>query len=462
MAGPQSLNSQIHDHNQLYSIRGVLYIYHMSNALTVLTASPSSRLHRRLFSEAAERVGCGFRLAGVITLLYAALAIGLHDPVLHGDELRYYDDARHLTEGWFVSDEFPRIYNGPGYPAVLAVLVAIDAPILAMRLLGSLMVGLSAWLLWQVARRFMTVGWAAGFVIVCSFHPSLLRNAHLLMTEPMTQLAAAGFLWAFVRVFDEGKWRRWVVLSALALVFWAMTRVFMGHVILATTLGSLALLLLPAARRVAARTAMVTGLAFLMCVPYLIYTHGKAGGWLTWSTSTGEMLYWMTSHEGGENGLWYDDSQVFQHPELSARHGPFLKGLHAMGHLEREAEMKRVAMQRIKENPLAIGKNWVCNVCRLFFGFPRSLEREKLNTLGYVVINGGLLVGLLAGGLLTWWRRERLPDVVIPLLLMATFFVGGSTLAPALPRYLMGIWMVVAFVACVSLSRFEWRKIGKI
>ncbi len=401
----------------------------------------------------------GALMAAALAVVYAALALGLHGSALAGDELRYYDDARHLVEGWFVSDENPRIYNGPGYPLVLAPLVAWGAPLLVMRLMGAVMVGLSAWFLWLAARRWMSAGWTAGFVLFCSLQPGLLRSAHLLMTEPLTQLCAAAFLWLFVSALEARRWAGWALAAGAVLACWAMTRVFMGHVIMATLVASGLLLLWGAARKVMGRTMWVMTVALVFCIPYLAYTKAKTGGWMTWATSSGEMLYWMTSYEGGENGHWYSDEQVFSRPELDRRHGAFLRQVAKLSHLERDAAMKEVAVQRFKADPVAVGRNWVCNVSRMLFGFPRSLELERLSPLVHVVVNGGLVCGLVLGVGLVVWRRERVTWSLLPLGLMAAFYVGGSSLAPALPRYFLGVLPVVALVTFGLLSRVPWGRL---
>ena len=405
------------------------------------------------------RPGLGLVMAVAVTLLYALLTLLQHRPLLEGDEIRYHDDAKHLVEGWFVSDENPRIYNGPGYPLVLAPLVAWDAPLISMRLLGALMLGLSAWLFWLVARRWMSPRWAAAFVLFCALQPGLLRSAHLLMTEPLTHLCAALFLWLFVCALETRRWVPWALAAAVVLACWAMTRVFMGHVIVASLVACAVLLVWRAARATLVRSLVVLVTAFLLCVPYLKYTSSKTGGWMTWATSSGEMLYWISSYEGGENGHWYSDVQVFANPKLDARHGAFFREIEVMSHLERDAAMKEVAIRRIKADPLAVLGNWVCNVSRMFFGFPRSLETEKLSSLVYLGVNGTLIGGLVAGAGLAIWRRQSVPWAILPLGLVAAFYIGGSSLAPALPRYFLGILPVVALLAFGLLSRVPWSRL---
>lgn len=402
----------------------------------------------------------GKALALSVTILYTFLAWYLHTPLLEGDEVRYFDDVQNLLNGYFVSDDRPRIYNGPGYPFMLYPFVALGLPVIVLRVLGAVMIGFSAWFYWLAARRVMPARWSVVMVLVCSLHPNLMKQGHMLMTEPLTHLCLAVFLWAFVRTQQESlAWKRWAVLAAAAIWWLTMTRVFMGHVITAMIVGSLIAMAFPRLREVARRTFLIMAGAFVLCTPYLAYTHSKTGSYLLWSTSAGELLYWLTSHEDGENGHWYHDDEAINRPDLAKNHRDFFLSILPLKPLEREAVMKKVAIERVKANPAAFVKNWVCNVSRLFFGFPRSLEREKLSSLVLVMINGTLLSGLAVGLLLAWKRREALGGAETMFLLMTFFYIGGSTLAPALPRYFFGIVPVVVFVALTLLSRVPWNRL---
>ena len=400
-------------------------------------------------------------LSVVVVVAYAALAWMMHPNQLEGDEQRYYQDAVNLTQGFFVADDHPRIFNGPGYPFFLYPFVSLGVPTMAIRFTGAFMIGLGAWFLYLAGRRLMKPTWALGLATWCSFHPNLMKQGHTLMTEPLTHLTLAVFLWAFIHAVQaDGKvWRKWGLLAAVSIWWLAMTRVFMGHVITAMIGGSFLLMSFSRYRSAARRSLAVMLGALLLCAPYLRFTHSKTGSYFLWSTSAGELLYWLTSHENGENGHWYHEDEVMGRSDLAVSHAAFFKSIHGLGPLERETEFKRVALERIKADPVMFVRNWICNVSRLFFGFPRSLEVEKLTSLPLVVFNGSLLAGLGIGLLLAWMRRDPLSPVVVLCLLMAAFYTGGSTLAPALPRYFLGTVPVVALVAAVLLSRVPWSRL---
>jgi 4-amino-4-deoxy-L-arabinose transferase-like glycosyltransferase len=399
-------------------------------------------------------------LSVLVVLAYWLLAALLHPAGLEGDEQRYYDDAVRLTQGYFVSDDHPRIFNGPGYPFFLYPFVKAGASLTVIRFTGALLIGCSAWFLFLAARRLMPDGWALATAAFCSFHPNLLRQGHMLMTEPLTQVLLAVFLWCFIQALQrERHWIRWAVGAAVSIWLIAMTRVFMGHVITAMIVFSASLILLKPIRTEARKTFYIMLGAFLLCTPYLRFTHQKTGSYLLWSTSAGELLYWLSSHEGGENGHWYHESEVFTRPELKERHADFFRSIEPLGPLEREAKFKEAAVARIQESPKAFVWNWFANVTRLFFGFPRSLEPEKLTTLPLFICNGLLLAGTVLGLLLAWVRRESVGPTLGLLLLMSFIFTGGSTLAPALPRYFLGIVPVIAVAAAALLSRLPWSQL---
>ncbi len=396
-------------------------------------------------------------LAFGLMLAYFALALVLHPAELEGDEQRYYQDVINLTHGYFVADEFPRIFNGTGYPFFLYPFVKLGLPVIWMRLSGAVMIGAAAWFLFLAGRLVMSKPWALAMAAWCSLHPNLLKQGHTLMTEPMCHLFLSIFLWSFIHALrSHRKWLAWGILAALSIGWLTMVRVFTGHVITAMIFGSAAICWFPAYREAAKRSLTVMVAALLLCVPYLSYTHAKTGHYYFWSTSAGELFYWLSSHQNGENGVWYHEDEVMRRPVLAVGHADFYRQIRNLGPLERDAAFKKAAFERVASDPMAFAKNWICNVCRLFFGFPRSLEIERLSCFPIIAVNGTLLLGLMAGLWLSWVRREPLEPPLVLLLLMAGFYTGGSTLAPALPRYFVGIVPVIALITASLLARVPW------
>jgi 4-amino-4-deoxy-L-arabinose transferase-like glycosyltransferase len=398
-------------------------------------------------------------------VLYTALAFICHSDQLIWDEPRYLDCARELSKGHLASENNTDFINGPGYPVVLWPFVAAKVSLIWPRILNALFIAVSGVLLHRTVRHYAGMRWATAAALMVVLHPNLLRLGPYLMTEPLTLFCVCAFIWAFTSALRAPchSWR-WIAAASFAFAYLIMTRVIFGHVVLVMLIGALgAMLFFKSIRTALARTALISALTFALCIPYLAYTKANTGQNLCWSTNGGELLYWMTSHNPGENGHWfsYDDATTL--PELAPNHKEFIVRVNKLTVPEREAEFAKAAREHFQSSPAAVARNWVCNVSRLFFGFPRSFRAEEVIILPIILFNAPLLF-LLAAAVLVAARRPRsVPPEIAILFIFALIYFGGSTLASGLPRYFLIItpplWLFVSTVlhrnVRVSLERMH-------
>ncbi len=397
-----------------------------------------------------SRYGPGLWLMGVVALIYAVLAIFRHSEVFIWDEGRYWKYALHLLDGYYVTDQNPDFVNGPGYPILLMPFAAWKQ-LLAARLLNALLMAGCAGFVWLTVRRYAGQGWGLVAAAFCSLHPTLVWMSFAIMTEPLAMFCLSGFVWSYCLALSATeKAARWIVVAAVFFGWLTLTRVFFGHVLMATAAVCLPLLLWRAWRVQVRRTLLILAGAFVICVPYLIHTWQKTGQVLCWSTNSGELLYWMTSHQEGENGHWFSTQDAQESEHLEDAHFRVYTQILKLPVLQREAAFKELAKQNLKEAPAEVAYNWVCNLSRLAFGFPRSHQPEELRTVVLIGTNGPFLLAALLALPLGLWFWRRLPVEVILLQIPMLFYVGGSSLAPALPRYFILIspivWVAVALI----------------
>lgn len=395
-------------------------------------------------------------LLGGTLLFYVAVTRLSHEPGLIWDEARYLDYARNLTAGFYAEPENPDIVNGPGYPLILAALLKLNAPLTVMRLLNAVFMALAGWFTFRAVRLGAGWRWGLAAALATVLHPSLVRTAPYLMTEALTVCCTAGFAWGLVAALRAERWPWGAVLGAGFAFGWLiLTRVFFGNVLMAVLPLLVAGWVLWKGRRPALQRALaVMAAAFLMCVPWLAYTKSQTGENLCWSTNGGELLYWITSTNPGENGHWFSVEDAQEKPELAPNHAAFYKPYYELPVAEREARFKQRAKENLKANPAGVFKNWLSNVCRLLFGFPRSFYAEELLTVALIVINGPILLLMAAAfviGLLRW--RELGPETVM-LAALVFIYLGGSSLAPSLPRYSVVILPWAGVAAAAVLSRY--------
>ncbi|MDZ4288473.1 MAG: hypothetical protein U0984_10975 [Prosthecobacter sp.] len=380
----------------------------------------------------------GLLIVVTVLVAYAALAFMRHSSHLVWDEVRYLKYAERLTHGYYVNPGNPDFVNGPGYPIVLMPFTGGGEAWLWARLLNAFFMAGAAGFVWLTVRCYAGTAWAAAAAVLVGFHPTLLWMGFALMTEPLAMFCLCGFVWSFCNALwlPGRQARRWIISASLFLGWLVLTRVFFGHVLVATACACL--LLLPFLRAwgtALRRTLLIMSGAFLLCVPYLAHTWQKTGQVLCWSTNSGELLYWMTSTHSGENGHWFSIEDAQDVPEVASEHAEFYARTQALPVLEREAAFKTMAMQWLKADPKGVFYNWLCNVVRLAFGFPRSHQEEELRTVVLVFVNGVLILLASVAGLIALRRWRSLPAEIWLLQIFIAFYLGGSSLAPALPRY---------------------------
>jgi hypothetical protein len=207
-------------------------------------------------------------------------------------------------------------------------------------------------------------------------------------------------------------------------------------------------------RQGALRALVVLALAFGMCVPWLAYTQSKTGDLLCWSTNGGELLYWATSTNEGENGHWFSEEDSQNKPELVANgHRDFYKAHYYLPVKEREAALKKKAMENLRANPKGVLKNWICNWGRLIVGFPRSYYPEELIMLVLVAVNVPIVLAVLLALLVAWKNRRQLPVELLLLGLLTFIYLGGTSLLPGLPRYTIVVWPWIGLGLAAVLSK---------
>jgi ABC-type multidrug transport system fused ATPase/permease subunit len=396
-------------------------------------------------------------LLGGTLLLYVVVTLLANRPDLIWDEGRYLWFAESITHGTYTTPEKPDIVNGPGYPLVLAALLMAKLPLTGLRMMNAVFMAMAAWFSFRAVKPYAGKGWALSVALITALHPSLVRTAPYLMTEALAVCCIAGFAWAFTTALRAEKWR-WLVILAAAFAFaWlTMTRVFFGNVIMASIFFLGVLLPFWKSRRDALLRALtVMALSLTMCVPWLAYTKSKTGETLCWSTNGGELLYWATSTHEGENGHWFSEEDAQNKPELVANgHRDFYKENYYLPVKEREAALKKKAMENLRANPKGVFKNWLCNWGRLVFGFPRSYQAEELIMLVLVVVNGPLLLAVLLTMWVVWKNRGTVPAEILLLALLGFIYIGGTSLLPGLPRYTIVVWPWMGLGVAAVLQPF--------
>lgn len=182
-----------------------------------------------------------------------------HSNNLIWDEGRYVECAlNHL--GTPVSTFDPTDFvNGPGYPLVLTPFVnaipdlktalsegrvqtGSTTPFLLARLLNAFFMTGAAAFVFLTLLHYTNPIWATLGALWTGLHPAILWMSFALMTEPLALFCLSGFIWSFCHSIRSSSTPWHWLLTASAFLGWlTLTRVFFGHVIVATSVLSLCL-----------------------------------------------------------------------------------------------------------------------------------------------------------------------------------------------------------------------------
>jgi 4-amino-4-deoxy-L-arabinose transferase-like glycosyltransferase len=369
------------------------------------------------------------------------------------DEDRYVAFARNLTQGYYSPPGRLNLWNGPGYPLVLAPFLALNLPWAAARLLNVVLLYLALLYLFRVLRAYVPARIAYVGVYSVGLMPVVVEHLPRLLTEPLCMFLISGFAYHLCKAHRHGPgWRLHLVIAAVFLGYAALTKVLFGYVIAAAIVILLATFVV-VRRRSLLKSLIVACLGLLVCMPYLSYTYSLTGRLFYWANSGGLSLYWMSTPYDREYGDWLVPVKPWlRHTDKGKNHFDLLAELEDQRPLERDDTLKKTAIHNIGSHPGRYARNWGANLGRLFCNYPFSYVDQTPETYWYL-IPGVLLAALL--GLTAypaWIMRGRIPHEITALAAVALLYIGGSSLLSAFNRMLMPVLPLLAIWICYVLA----------
>ena len=371
---------------------------------------------------------------------------GVNGPAV-GDEPPFLRYAHNLLHGVYAtpgsSDATQFLWHGPGLPALLAPLIALDVPLAALRLTGPLLLFAAILLFHRLLRMSLPPRWALGGAFALGLYAPFGEVVGPLHKEPLALVLLIAALLGVVGYLRDGR-RRQLALAGLGFAALAMTRLEYGWVLVALLLA--AAIWLAATRAVAARRALaICALALAGCMPWLVYTHALTGRLLYWGNAGGLSLFWMAPHPR-QLGSWHAVHTVFRDPALSA-YRPFFTHLDTLAPLARDRALQQAARVDIAAHPLTYLLNLGANAGRMLFAAPFSVGLAPRLVGGYALFTL-LLLGALGWALVRAWPyRARMPRATWP---FVAFALAGFLvhLAPsAEPRLVMPLVPILLWLA---------------
>ncbi|MBM4020037.1 MAG: hypothetical protein FJ288_17255 [Planctomycetes bacterium] len=403
-----------------------------------------------------------------LLVLYLAIIAAFWRWDLVDDEDRYVRYASNLVAGHYAEPGM-RIWNGPGYPLVLAPFVALGAPVRFAVFLNAAFMFAAVALIRATAKPFMSERGATALAWAAGLYAPLFPETVSLLTEPLAVCLVSGFCYCIAQSVRHGgspadgpasshapdraaPRRRSLVFAVAAgacLGYLALTKVIFGYVIVA----GLALAAPLAVRlRAARRAALACAVALVVCAPFLAYTQAVTGRLFYWGNSGGLSLYWMSTPYAAQYGDWTSPGDVREDPAF-VRHREFFAQLEQMDYVRRDDALRRRAVANIAAHPAKALFNVAMNFSRLWFCYPNTNKLQRPHTLGYIVFNGALLAALALCAYPLWRCRRRLPPEMWLVLAFAGLSLGGSTLLSAVPRMLNPIVPVFFVIIGYTFGR---------
>ena len=382
-----------------------------------------------------------------------------------GDQPRYLMYASNLMHGFYSPPELD-LRNGPGYPIVLIPFVALKLPFLAMTILNAVLHYLSIVFLYKALQLIVShrIAFLVSLFWACYYIGYQYMSA--ISYEPISIFLVALLVLCLTRAFmldDPKKMKRYVYLSGFVLGYLALTKVIFGYVIFLMLIWCGLAWIRNRAIINYRKGALITLIACVVTIPYLIYTANLTGRIFYWGTGQ-ENLYWMTTPYSDEYGDWKGD--LTKNPvdlgnynvadagdSLKAHHQADYDYVYKYKGLERDDAFKKIAIQNIKADPVKYGKNIAYNIGRIFFHYPFSYATQRTKILLVFPLNGIVLTAILACLIPTIrnWRKIAYP--IRFGLIIAFLYLGENTLLSSEVRVLTLVMPIILFWSAYVLQR---------
>jgi hypothetical protein len=385
-------------------------------------------------------------------ILYAFIANDPAPEVFEGDEARYVASGKNLVQLSYSRPDMRQLWNGPGYPAFLALLFRCGATLQVAHLANAVLLFAAVLLVYRTLLLYCSQTCSTLSGMAFATYWPIFKSLPGLLTETLTVFLFSASIY-LVCLCHRDRRTRHVILASVTLAWLAMTKVILGYVIVASLL-IYGLLWGVTRRQVGGRLCVIYAGALVLCLPYLSYTFSVTGKTFYWSSAGGSSLYWM-SYPGPETlGEWKSSSAVAANPPLLERHRGAVESIRLgkMSPIERDAALRKLAYANATHHPRKYLQNWLANWSRMFFNFPFKSEEQRLSTCFTVLPNLFVLSAAALSIFVTVRLWKQVPLEIHAILILEMLYLGASSLASAYPRMFYVTMPAVAVFVTFALS----------
>ncbi len=392
-----------------------------------------------------------------LLLLYIFIVLTIATNTFEGDEERYVNFAHNLTHGYYSPVNDVYLWNGPGYPIILAPFVLLKLPLLIAKLLNALLLFGAVFYFYKTLLFYGKEKYAMFLSYLLGIYPPYLIYLHLLLTEILSIFLICGFMFHLCKLYYDGKnLKSHLFFASFYLAYLVLTKIFFAYVILAGILFFLALYFWK--RKSGTKKALLIYLfALVFCLPYLFYTYSLTNKIFYWGSSGGQSLYWMSTPYGNEFGDWHDFDTIGSNPNLE-KYQKFSDELNSISSIQRDDRLKKEAIRNITQNPVKYLNNLAANIGRMLFNYPYSYTYQKMSTYFYIIPNMFIVVFSIICLCPYYIYRRLIPGEVHYLIIFFLFSFWGSSLVSAYPRQftilvpILILWMVSVLTRTIKVE----------
>jgi hypothetical protein len=378
-----------------------------------------------------SKINIFFRLIPFL-LLYLFICISFSFSGFVSDEGRYVSFANNLLKGFYApehSDTF--LWNGPGYPILIAAFLFLNLPLITAKLLNAVLLYLSLVISYKTFSLYSSKKNSYIFTFLLGLYFPIFEMIPFLLTEILTWFLISLICYLFIKVYKQItiSWKL-ILFSAAAIAYLAMTKVIFGYVILLMIFVSTIMFLLPRFRNSAGKSIFIFILSMIFCLPWLIYTYSLTGKAFYWSNSGSMSLYTMSTPYSNELGDWSHQDSL----SLNPNHTAFMDSISVLSPLQKDEAYKNTALNNIKNHPKKYFSNWIANIGRLLFSYPFSNKQQSIKTYFTLLPDMFIVVIIALTFSISIIHYKKFPEGMIFLLLFILIYLFGCSLVSAYRR----------------------------
>lgn len=397
--------------------------------------------------------------------LFVIIVLKLHSNSMEGDESRYYQFAENILNGYY-SPPPPDInlWNGPGYPLFLVPFIYLKLPLITITLANALLQYLSIVLLFYSIKCYTRRNIALLFSFFWACFYISYQDLPLILSEPFTSFLSTLLLYLISKTFTQNYNKKYIFYTGITLGFLVLTKIVFGYVLLVLLIISILIFLIQKTNS-KKKLILILLMAFIVNVPYLIYTYTITHKLFYWGNSGGMSLYWMSTPFESEYGDWNNSNftadygqepltQLSTAAMFAKNHQKDLDYINQFVGIEKDDAFKRIAIANIKSHPIKYVRNCIANLGRLFFGFPVSYSYQKDKTLIRLPPNSLIIALTIICIIPTFLNFRRKIPIALKFILGIIFsYLFLSMLVSAYPRQLYVIVPLLLFWFAYIIDR---------